>query len=584
MNEIKSLEHATLKVPYEVFNKRYRNAQRVLDVEARQVTTSVSDIDAATKKGATTGEIDSLLGGMVEKLTTMKRKASEAITEEVQAACVCKKRLEHLKEQAEALTEPAAPQAKTQMNQWRSVRLDRMLVDYFLRNGYYDSANKLADKRDLRDLTNVDIYAAAAEVETELSARRTGRCLQWCADNRSKLRKLNSTMEFKIRIQEFIELVRDDRRLEAVRYAKKHFSTYEDGQLDDIQHCMGMLAFPKDTDVEPYRSLLGNWRWGALVAQFRWEHARLLHPARLPALPVALQLGLAALNTPYPFQISSKFYVNSTGLGYLYVIRIEEIDRRTGVTDIANRVAKLNWQWVGHCYNESTQVSACPACQPPLNALARLLPHAHCSHSRLVCRISRLPLNEHNQPMVLPNGQVYGEKVYGEKVRILFLRTGVRGEGEYSNFTGILFLRTGVRGEGVRGEGEYSNFIGILFLRTGVRGEGDDSNFIGILFLRIGVRGEGEDSNFIGIYFISTALKDMMKEHGSIICPKTKEVFCMKRVEKQVHLNQCADLNGNCKLENGIGKFGRYKTCVLKMDLIIIISTSSCLLLDIGLM
>ncbi|XP_072935743.1 E3 ubiquitin-protein transferase MAEA isoform X2 [Epargyreus clarus] len=387
MNEIKSLEHATLKVPYEVFNKRYRNAQRVLDVEARQVSAAASDVDAAVRKTPTAGQIHSLLGGMVEKLNTMKRKASEAINEEVQAAFVCKKRLEHLKEQAEALTEPSTPQTK--LNQWRKVRLDRMLVDYCLRNGYYDSANKLADARGLRDLTNVDIYAAAAEVEAELSARRTARCLQWCADNRSKLRKLNSTMEFKIRIQEFVELVREDRRLEAVRYAKKHFSSYEDGQLQEIQHCMGMLAFPKDTEVEPYRSLLGAARWAALEAQFRCEHARLLHPARLPALPVALQLGLAALNTP-------------------------------------------------QCYTESTKVAACPACQPPLNALARGLPHAHCSHSRLVCRLSQRPLNEHNQPMVLPNGQVYGEK----------------------------------------------------------------------------------------------ALKEMMKEHGSIICPKTKEVFCMKRVEK----------------------------------------------------
>ncbi|CAH2097158.1 unnamed protein product [Euphydryas editha] len=321
MNEIKSLEHATLKVPYEVFNKRYRNAQRVLDVEARQVTTSVSDIDSATKKGATAGEIDSLLGGMVEKLTTMKRKASEAIAEEVQAAFVCKKRLEHLKEQAEALADPNAPQAKTQMNQWRKVRLDRMLVDYFLRNGYYESANKLADARGLRDLTNVDIYAAAAEVEAELVARRTARCLQWCADNRSKLRKLNSTMEFKIRIQEFIELVREDKRLEAVRYAKKHFSTYEEGQLEDIQHCMGMLAFPKDTDVEPYHSLLGAWRWGALVAQFRWEHARLLHPARLPALPVALQLGLAALNTPYPLHTARTTHTHTHHTQYTHYRR-----------------------------------------------------------------------------------------------------------------------------------------------------------------------------------------------------------------------------------------------------------------------
>ncbi|XP_049880767.1 E3 ubiquitin-protein transferase MAEA [Pectinophora gossypiella] len=390
MNELKSLEHATLKVPYEVFNKRYRNAQRVLDVESRQVASISAEVEAATKKPViSTGEIDSLLGGMVEKLNSMKRKASEAINEELQAAYVCKKRLEHLKEQASALSEPNTPQTRTTLNQWRKVRLDRMLVDYFLRNGYYDSANKLADARGLRDLTNVDIYAAAAEVEAELSSRRTARCLQWCADNKSKLRKLNSNMEFKIRIQEFIELVREDKRLEAVRYAKKHFSQYEEGQLDDIQHCMGMLAFPKDTDVEPYKSLLCPSRWSGLVSQFRWWHARLLHPARLPALPAVLQLGLQALNTP-------------------------------------------------QCYSEATRVSSCPACSAPLNQLARGLPHAHCSHSRLVCRLSGRALDEHNQPMVLPNGQVYGEK----------------------------------------------------------------------------------------------ALKQMMKEHGSIICPKTKEVFCMKRVEK----------------------------------------------------
>lgn len=42
----------------------------------------------------------------------MKRKASEAISEEVQAAYVCKKRLEHLKEQAEGLAEPNTQQVK----------------------------------------------------------------------------------------------------------------------------------------------------------------------------------------------------------------------------------------------------------------------------------------------------------------------------------------------------------------------------------------------------------------------------------------------------------------------------------------
>lgn len=55
------------------------------------------------------------------------------------------------------------------------------------------------------------------EVEQSLANHETTKCLAWCHDNRSKLRKLRSTMEFNLRIQEFIELVRQDKRLDAVR-------------------------------------------------------------------------------------------------------------------------------------------------------------------------------------------------------------------------------------------------------------------------------------------------------------------------------------------------------------------------------
>lgn len=388
MNELKALEHPTLKVPYEVFNKKYRQAQKVLDSETRQVSNVAAEIEAnLNKENVPASDIRKLLGGMVERLVTMKRKASEAISEELAAGCVCKRRLDHLKDHAAASADPSTPQ--TTLNQWRKVRLDRMLVEYFLRHGYYAAANQLADKANIRDLTNVDIFIVAKEVERDLANHDTTRCLQWCADNKSKLKKLDSNMEFKLRIQEFIELVRKDRRLDAVKYAKKNFSNYEEGQLPEIQQCMGMLAFPKDTEVQPYADLLDMSRWDGLVRQFRAEHCRLLQSAPHPTFTVALQVGLAALKTP-------------------------------------------------QCYSASSKVSSCPVCSPPLNQLAACLPHAHCSQSRLVCRISGQPLNEHNQPMMLPNGQVYGEK----------------------------------------------------------------------------------------------ALKEMMKEQGAIICPKTKEVFCLKRVEK----------------------------------------------------
>lgn len=56
------------------------------------------------------------------------------------------------------------------------------------------------------------------EVEQSLADHDTTKCLAWCHDNRSKLRKLKSNMEFNLRVQEFIELVRSDKKLEAVKY------------------------------------------------------------------------------------------------------------------------------------------------------------------------------------------------------------------------------------------------------------------------------------------------------------------------------------------------------------------------------
>lgn len=59
----------------------------------------------------------------------------------------CKKRLEHLQE----YNSPC----DAIVQNWRRCRLDRMLVEHFLRSGYYISANKLANCSDLTDLTNI---------------------------------------------------------------------------------------------------------------------------------------------------------------------------------------------------------------------------------------------------------------------------------------------------------------------------------------------------------------------------------------------------------------------------------------------
>ena len=62
--------------------------------------------------------------------------AEESVQEEIEAAKICKRRLDHLKENDSPV--------EATVSLWRKKRLDRMLVEYFLRTGYYTTAIKLA--------------------------------------------------------------------------------------------------------------------------------------------------------------------------------------------------------------------------------------------------------------------------------------------------------------------------------------------------------------------------------------------------------------------------------------------------------
>ncbi|AWP11764.1 Macrophage erythroblast attacher [Scophthalmus maximus] len=205
------------------------------------------------------------------------------------------------------------------------------------------------------------MFLTAKEVEESLERQETATCLAWCHDNKSRLRKMKSCLEFSLRIQEFIELIRQNKRMDAVRHARKHFSQAEGGQLDEVRQVMGMLAFPSDTHISPYKDLLDPARWKMLIQQFRYDNYRLHQLGNNSVFTITLQAGLSAIKTP-------------------------------------------------QCYKEdgTSKNPDCPVCSKSLNKLAQPLPMAHCANSRLVCKISGEVMNENNPPMMLPNGYVYG--------------------------------------------------------------------------------------------------------------------------------------------------------------------------------
>ena len=56
-------------------------------------------------------------------------------------------------------------------------------------------------------------------------------------------------------MQEFIELARERRLQEAIAYAKKHLTPWQESHLTEINRVMALLLFLPDTKVPPYKVL-----------------------------------------------------------------------------------------------------------------------------------------------------------------------------------------------------------------------------------------------------------------------------------------------------------------------------------------
>jgi macrophage erythroblast attacher len=210
---------------------------------------------------------------------------------------------------------------------------------------------------------DIELFATSRKIEDSLKKQSCTECLQWCNENKSHLRKNKSSLEFQLRVQEFVELIRGGDVTGAIQYARRNFPAWIDTHPLEIQKVMALLAFPpkSTTMLKAYKKYYEPSRWHDLVMMFRQDNYSLNQLTSQTVLAITLQAGMSALKTP-------------------------------------------------QCYQQQNRNTNCPICSGPLNKLAERLPNSHHINSCIVCRISGDIMDEDNNPMVLPNGNVYSSR------------------------------------------------------------------------------------------------------------------------------------------------------------------------------
>ncbi|KAI8815773.1 CTLH/CRA C-terminal to lish motif domain-containing protein [Fimicolochytrium jonesii] len=356
-----NIEQPLLKVPAEQLKKAARTTQRYIDYFMKEINADVTKLGKNAGGSVDASQAVKTLDEMVERLVKLKRKIAETKAEEFTSVERTKTRLNHLTD-VMSVTSSESPA----FNRWCQTRMERLLVDYMLRNGYSRTAQAIASELKIGDLVDIELFAESGQVEEALRNQNCAECLKWCADNRSSLEKIQSTLEFNLRFQEYIELVRAQKKEEAIKYCRKYLITWQAAHMSEIQQAMALLAFSPDTWCEPYKDLYSPHRWTSLIDQFRSSNHALHNLTSQPLLTMTLQAGLSALKTPA-------------------------------------------------CYNDDDRTINCPVCSADtFGRLAEDLPNAHHVNSCLVDRVTGGLMGEDNLPLVLPNGFVYSTKSLAE--------------------------------------------------------------------------------------------------------------------------------------------------------------------------
>lgn len=391
-------------MPYELSRRNFKNAQRLIEHTTTSLTSTLSSTTkSASRTADPTPTLDSL-DAMISKMQGLKRKLSNLQDEEARLHKAAKARLQHLQDLHEVQS-----LVDVKYDEWSRVRLSRLLVDYLLREGYASSAACLAHTKGIEDLVDVEAFVACHRIERSLrEGMSTALALEWCKEHGKELKKGGSMLEFELRLQQYIELVRlghesgvagmdgdfgregvsigagggEAKLVEARAHAKKYLSGSGDFEL--LGRAAGLLAYRPWDEVEPYavrnspsppnnsltapQSLYSTSRWSHLATLFLTTHHTLYSLPPRPLLHIALSAGLSALKTP---ACHSAFTSSSANAA-------------------------------------SSTTTVCPICSTELNALARNVPYAH--HTKSIVE---------NDPVVLPSGRIYGSerlRAFNEKV------------------------------------------------------------------------------------------------------------------------------------------------------------------------
>jgi macrophage erythroblast attacher len=176
-----------VRLPYELLRKNFKSAQLSVERDSAAVRNSLKDIaNSSISNTSTPEDVLKNLDSMISRMRGLKRKLTACAEEEARIEKHSLSRVRHL---GELYSMQSLDDVKYAT--WSRTRLDRLLVDYLLRNGYKESAMALAKEKGIEELVDVETFIQMSRIMESLRSGKVNEVLAWCAENKKELRRTN---------------------------------------------------------------------------------------------------------------------------------------------------------------------------------------------------------------------------------------------------------------------------------------------------------------------------------------------------------------------------------------------------------
>ncbi|CDW78602.1 lissencephaly type-1-like motif-containing protein [Stylonychia lemnae] len=175
-----NIEAPFIKIVHESFKSHKKYIEK-------EVNLIVTKINAIKKQGSTKGAqtVIDTIDQLISKLNQLKTKYNKMLEAEDYLFQVMKKRLQHLNFMNENQVNPEV------MKDYFTKRLNRIIIDYMLRENYFDSAQIYIEETGLKDFVDLEVFEETSKILAKLKQRDCQDALTWCNTHKTKLQKLN---------------------------------------------------------------------------------------------------------------------------------------------------------------------------------------------------------------------------------------------------------------------------------------------------------------------------------------------------------------------------------------------------------